>query len=814
MTFIFVIALFTFLVGQNNISISGTVTDAGTRKPLQNATIHLADTSYKTLSQSEGNFSLHVKLYSDQDSDSLIVRFSHIIDVLSWNFNTPAQLRMFALNGDVIFNQNSANTSGSVSTAMFKNAYFIIQIISDKGKYTYKALFINNELFISKLKLSSNPEKLDLDSLYLQKENYYDRTIALDSTSMYDFDKLNIQLLNKQYFELSYFNELIRREAFDMIKSSPPKTNFGEVESIKVIVDSSSGLVYYINSQIYTDHYSFATDMMDYPYSHHKFNSEQYNAGSSRYLYPITLNYFKDLDVYTFEFFSGDGATCSEVEWCYEKILQTSYIKNNLLFYSTNASWDLCKNVPTITPNEIFNNQNYQALNVAKSYGYLRKIDFEKITTESIQKHDIVLTNGVPIDIPVVAGLITTEFQTPLSHVNVLSHNRGTPNMGLRDGFQNPKLDSLLNQLVYLEVSRDSFYIRSATIEEATIFWNSIEPSNPITLEKDTYSRGLIDLEKASINDIKKIGGKAANFAELYKAFNSMNMEAPLPENYFAIPFYYYQSHLEKYGLQTFIAEMINNNDFNSNTEVKKRLLKKLQDSIINSPLDTYLLDLVTTQLLKDKRFSAYRFRSSTNAEDIEGFNGAGLYESFTGKIDDNEKPVDMAIKKVWASLWNYAAFEEREYFKINQQSCAMGILVQRTFGEEDANGVIITINPYNANPAYIINVQYNELNVVSPPPNIINDEVVIYTFSILGVEPYTLEYNSYSNVYPNSTEHVMTKEELFTLAEYVTIIKQHFFINVYKCNCSYSSYGLDIEFKVDSQVSPRKIYIKQVRPY
>ena len=28
--------------------------------------------------------------------------------------------------------------------------------------------------------------------------------------------------------------------------------------------------------------------------------------------------------------------------------------------------------------------------------------------------------------------MITEEFQTPLSHVNVLAQNRGTPNMGLR----------------------------------------------------------------------------------------------------------------------------------------------------------------------------------------------------------------------------------------------------------------------------------------------------------------------------------------------------------------------------------------------
>jgi hypothetical protein len=45
-----------------------------------------------------------------------------------------------------------------------------------------------------------------------------------------------------------------------------------------------------------------------------------------------------------------------------------------------------------------------------------------------------------PNDISVVQGLITQEFQTPLSHVNVLSQNRHTPNMGLRGALTNPEL--------------------------------------------------------------------------------------------------------------------------------------------------------------------------------------------------------------------------------------------------------------------------------------------------------------------------------------------------------------------------------------
>lgn len=95
------------------------------------------------------------------------------------------------------------------------------------------------------------------------------------------------------------------------------------------------------------------------------------------------------------------------------------------------------------------------------------------------------------------------------------------------------------------------------------------------------------------------------------------------------------------------------------------------------------------------------RFRSSTNAEDMDGFSpGAGLYTSKTGVIGDTSKPVDKAIKKVWASLWGYNAFQEREYFQMDQSMVAMGVLVHRSFPDEAVNGVAVTRNIYRPSKA------------------------------------------------------------------------------------------------------------------
>ena len=66
------------------------------------------------------------------------------------------------------------------------------------------------------------------------------------------------------------------------------------------------------------------------------------------------------------------------------------------------------------------------------SMGQLRffsKIDLE---TQYLGFRDIAVLEVIPNDLSVCTGTITTQFQTPLSHINVLAQNRGTPNMGLR----------------------------------------------------------------------------------------------------------------------------------------------------------------------------------------------------------------------------------------------------------------------------------------------------------------------------------------------------------------------------------------------
>ena len=80
------------------------------------------------------------------------------------------------------------------------------------------------------------------------------------------------------------------------------------------------------------------------------------------------------------------------------------------------------------------------------------------------------------------------------------------------------------------------------------------------------------------------------------------------------------------------------------------------------------------------------RCRSSTNNEDLPGFSGAGLYTSKTQHLDEGH--ISKSVKQVYASMWNFRAYEERDFYRVDHFMAAMGLLCHPNFEEEQSNGV------------------------------------------------------------------------------------------------------------------------------
>lgn len=604
-----------------------------------------------------------------------------------------------------------------------------------------------------------------------------------------------------------FTNYLISSEIFDKYKGEYSDSSVNEIESIKIIYNLDIDSIYYLNSKEF-NHFQFAKKYFGFNEGWDKFISTQYTKNGSRILLLASINYYKSNELYTLETIAFDNMDCKQVELLYNKVIDNSFLsEKNFYYHSISNTNENCINIPFITTDSLYKNQNFQSLNAEENYGYLRKINIVDLKNSCIKETDIVLTNNIPIDLPIISGLITTKFQTPLNHVNVLNHNRNIPSMALKNGWENRMFDTLIDKLIYFKVDINSFEIRPATLIEAEPFWNNRKNSKTIELKKDINFSKLVDISKCNINYAIKIGSKASNLAEVYRA------NVNIPECSFAIPFYFYEQHFKASNNIEELKNLMKDSIFLNNENFRKEKLEQIRNNIINFPISSKLLNLVNNKLKNYNDFENFRFRSSSNAEDLDFFSGAGLYNSYSAKKNELAK-IELVIKKVWASLWNYSAFEERKHYNIAQLSSTMGILVHRSFPNENANGVVVTKNLYNGNHGYIVNVQIGNNDVVNLNEKRTDDQIILYTFSLTNNTKYTISYIANSNILSKQYKTVLSNDELYSLGDACTLLEEYFYKNIYHSNKSIKDFALDIEFKFDSEVSNRKLYIKQVRLY
>ncbi len=106
----------------------------------------------------------------------------------------------------------------------------------------------------------------------------------------------------------------------------------------------------------------------------------------------------------------------------------------------------------------------YLPLNAGEAWGYLRIFP---APGQRLAPTDIPVFEELPLDLSVVAGVITKAVQDSNSHVNLKSKERGTPNMVLRDaGPANARLAPSADQPVHFVVRADDFVLEPTTEEE------------------------------------------------------------------------------------------------------------------------------------------------------------------------------------------------------------------------------------------------------------------------------------------------------------------------------------------------------------
>ena len=455
--------------------------------------------------------------------------------------------------------------------------------------------------------------------------------------------------------------------------------------------------------------------------------------------------------------------------------------------------------IPVVFDTDIRPNDGFVPLNTGTAFGLLRRLE----PGRQPSFRDIVILPILPNDLSRVAGIITEVPQATLSHVNLRAVQNAAPNAFVKDAASLESIAPLIGKFVRYEVTSAAYHLREATRSEVEAFFDDLRPREPQELIRDLEQRATKNLDDLGFADSAAFGVKAANVAELRK----ISSISPVPEG-FAIPFSFYDSFMKHNGLYSAAAQMASDSRFDEDLEFRDAALAGLRKRIRDAAMPTALQEAIGLLQSEFAGGVPIRCRSSTNNEDLSGFNGAGLYDSFTHHTDEGH--LSKSIKQVFASLWNLRAYEEREFYRIDHSQVAMGVLVHPASKNELANGVGVSRNIVLENPPtdigdfYYFNTQVGEDLVTNPEAASIPEEILVRKVS---TGSQVISYLTSSNRLPEGQEHVLEEPVVNSLVLDLEKTHDHF----RKLYHGDKSFAIEIEFKLDSEGS---LLLKQARPW
>jgi rifampicin phosphotransferase len=452
--------------------------------------------------------------------------------------------------------------------------------------------------------------------------------------------------------------------------------------------------VYYVNSKAYQFHKDFVNAKYLSLERGRAFYENNYLKPDRRFLLG-TIAYQTTVDKFTFEFWEGDRLTKELLGESYAALSRGFYAP--LFFKATSLAQEEVANelsrggaitsAPLLTATELARDAEYQPLNLGAGIGQLRVID--RVTTDTvIDRNQIIIFRESPVQLTPLSGIITMEPASPLSHVNMLAKSWAIPNAHIKNA------DKLFKELegkyVRLEVRENDYTLAPADareVAERNRRW--VKRADSVTPRADLNYKRLTDLKYQRAGDASRFGAKSANLGEL---INSRNTGINVPPG-FAIPFYYYREFLSLNNLEGRIGEAVEEDRFVHDPAYRKTRLAEIRRWIESGRHAPAFKKAVIEKIRRDYPGRGLFARSSTNAEDLPSFSGAGLYTTVPN-VRSEDQLMD-AIKTVWASVWNYEAYEARESFGMNHFGVYPAVLIQEGV-DADSAGVAVTTDPFD----------------------------------------------------------------------------------------------------------------------
>jgi phosphoenolpyruvate synthase/pyruvate phosphate dikinase len=404
-----------------------------------------------------------------------------------------------------------------------------------------------------------------------------------------------------------------------------------------------------------------------------------------------------------------------------------------------------------------------------------------------------------------VRAIIVAKPSSPLSHINILAKGWNIPNIYIKDA------DKLFKEYDTWWVDLDAT-LTDYKIKRLVDYDPSKRPEIPVPPDQQVAPSNLKVKKLTGLRQMRKkdsiaFGAKSANLGEMLFA----RLPGFTVPDGFTVPFYWYDKFMKDNGFDKEIDELLDTYDFIQNPRFRRQKLEELRAKIqaaeFNDPLKQQIVQKWKVQLGGRSVF----VRSSSNAEDLPNFSGAGLYSS----VPNVKKEADLieAVKKVWASLWKFEAYEARMRNYVDQQSVYMSALIQLSV-DMNGGGVMISKDPFddeNKNAVYISAVCGHNSNVVNNngiPEQILfnpkSNSVIVMT---LSDQINSLKFSDDGGLVETpdkcanpATKRILSDLQARSLAKIALSIRRIF--------------GNNAEQDIEWGIMNGRIYIVQARPY
>jgi hypothetical protein len=465
------------------------------------------------------------------------------------------------------------------------------------------------------------------------------------------------------------------------------------------VIDRAHGdRVYYINARRTPLH----EDFLRAQYLVANFDRQTlagYYRDPSRRFVLGTIGLQPDLGAWVFEHWEGDVQTPALLRLAAAQ-LQASFFAP-LRYKANSAQQETAAReagLDAVTQAQILGERRFLPLNPGHAQGRLRLVaDLEAPDLEDIEPTDIVVLRDVPLSLPPVAGVLTEQPSTALSHINLLVKGWGVPNAYVQDAFR--ALKPWDGRWVHLRVDRAGYEVTPADRPDRL----PPRPRAASVRSPDLSQSAVLPLTALDRSAMPRCGGKAAVLGqvEAWRRAGRLPGTAPVPDG-FCIPFGAYAAFIHQPAVAQRIAQALQTPRFDRSAAIRRQALDALRRDLVEQPFDARQEAAWVAQWQQQLGGAGVFVRSSSNSEDLANFSGAGLYTTVPNV--KAEADLAKAVRTVWASVFNADAFEARRAAGIALDQVAMAVFVQRAVDSVNA-GVMVTRDPFDATHLRVVYV-------------------------------------------------------------------------------------------------------------